>query len=92
MSNLTIDQDRLWASLMETAQIGGTPDGGIARLTLSEDDKRVRDWLSAECAALGMVLTVDEAGNMYFVAHRETTANPNLQAATSEFCHVAHQL
>ena len=65
MSNLTIDQDRLWASLMETAQIGGTPDGGIARLTLTEDDKRVRDWLGAECAALGMTLTVDAAGNMF---------------------------
>ncbi|MGO4852850.1 Zn-dependent hydrolase [Phaeovulum sp. W22_SRMD_FR3] len=65
MSNLTINQDRLWASLMETAQIGGTSDGGIARLTLSEDDKRIRDWLSAECAALGMKLTVDEAGNMF---------------------------
>ena len=32
MSNLKIDAARLWGSLMETAQIGGTPDGGIARL------------------------------------------------------------
>ncbi|GLK64845.1 hydantoinase/carbamoylase family amidase [Paracoccus kondratievae] len=65
MSNLTIDAERLWGSLMETAQIGGTPDGGIARLTLSDEDRRVRDWLRAECDALGLSLTVDEVGNMF---------------------------
>ncbi len=65
MSNLKIDAARLWGSLMETAQIGGTPDGGIARLTLSEDDSRVRHWLRAQCDALGMTMVVDEAGNMF---------------------------
>ena len=65
MSNLNIDAGRLWDSLMKTAEIGGTPDGGIARLTLSDDDRRVRDWLAGECAALGMSLTVDEVGNMF---------------------------
>lgn len=65
MSNLRIDPARLWDSLMETAQIGGTPDGGIARLTLSEDDSRVRHWLSAQCDALGLTMVVDEAGNMF---------------------------
>lgn len=65
MSNLNIDADRLWDSLMKTAEIGGTSDGGIARLTLSDDDRRVRDWLAGECAALGMSLIVDEVGNMF---------------------------
>ncbi|WP_347268330.1 Zn-dependent hydrolase [Paracoccus sp. (in: a-proteobacteria)] len=65
MSNLNIDSARLWDSLMETAAMGATPDGGIARLTLSEDDRRVRDWLSAQCAALGMKMVVDEVGNMF---------------------------
>lgn len=64
-SNLGIDAERLWDSLMETAQIGGTPDGGIARLTLSDDIRRVRDWLSGQCAALGMTMVVDEVGNMF---------------------------
>nr|WP_299365691.1 Zn-dependent hydrolase [uncultured Paracoccus sp.] len=44
---------------------GGTPDGGIARLTLSDDDRRVRDWLTAQCLDLGMTMTVDEVGNMF---------------------------
>ncbi|WP_278878316.1 M20/M25/M40 family metallo-hydrolase, partial [Paracoccus yeei] len=65
MSNLTIDAERLWDSLMQTAEIGGTPDGGIARLTLSDDDRRVRGWLAQQCAALGMTLQVDEVGNMF---------------------------
>lgn len=65
MSNLKIDAARLWDSLMETARIGGTPDGGIARLALSEDDSRVRHWLRAQCDALGMAMVVDEAGNMF---------------------------
>ena len=63
--NLRINGDRLWQSLMETARIGGTPEGGIARLTLSEDDAKVRAWLAAQTAALGMTLVVDEVGNMF---------------------------
>lgn len=65
MSNLKINPDRLWQSLIETARIGGTPEGGIARLTLSEDDAKVRAWLAAQTAALGMTLVVDEVGNMF---------------------------
>lgn len=65
MSNLNINADRLWQSLMETARIGGTPDGGIARLTLGEDDARIRSWLADQTRALGMDLVVDEVGNMF---------------------------
>ena len=34
-TNLTIDPQRLWDQLMETAKFGGTAKGGIRRLTLS---------------------------------------------------------
>ncbi len=44
MQNLKIDGERLWGELMETAAIGGTPKGGICRLTLSDLDRQVRDW------------------------------------------------
>jgi beta-ureidopropionase / N-carbamoyl-L-amino-acid hydrolase len=64
-SNLTINPKRLWDSLMETAQIGGTPKGGIKRLTVSDEDKRVRDWFKAECEKLGCTVQVDEVGNMF---------------------------
>ena len=64
-TNLTINPHRLWDSLMETAQMGGTPKGGIKRLTVSDEDKRVRDWFKAECEKLGCVVEVDEVGNMF---------------------------
>jgi beta-ureidopropionase / N-carbamoyl-L-amino-acid hydrolase len=64
-TNLTINPQRLWDSLMETAQMGGTPKGGIKRLTVSDEDKRVRDWFKAECEKLGCVIEVDEVGNMF---------------------------
>lgn len=65
MPSIAINAARLWDSLMETARLGGTADGGIARLTLSDEDRQVRDWLTARCRELGMTVTVDEVGNMF---------------------------
>jgi N-carbamoyl-L-amino-acid hydrolase len=62
---LQIDAQRLWDSLMETARIGATAKGGICRLTLTDLDRQVRDWLKAQCQALGCAVTVDEVGNMF---------------------------
>jgi beta-ureidopropionase / N-carbamoyl-L-amino-acid hydrolase len=62
---LQIDARRLWDTLMETAQIGATAKGGICRLTLTDLDRQVRDWLKAQCEALGCTVTVDEVGNMF---------------------------
>jgi beta-ureidopropionase / N-carbamoyl-L-amino-acid hydrolase len=64
-SNLTINPQRLWDTLMQTAAFGGTPKGGIRRLTVSDEDKRVRDWFKAECEKLGCTVLVDEVGNMF---------------------------
>jgi N-carbamoyl-L-amino-acid hydrolase len=64
-TNITINPQRLWDSLMETAQFGATPKGGIKRLTVSDDDKRVRDWFKGQCEALGCTVEVDEVGNMF---------------------------
>lgn len=66
-SNLKINSQRLWDSLMHTAQFGGTPKGGIKRLTVSDEDKNVRDWFKAECEKLGCSVEVDEVGNMFAV-------------------------
>jgi beta-ureidopropionase / N-carbamoyl-L-amino-acid hydrolase len=65
MQNLQIDPRRLWDSLMQTAQIGGTAKGGICRLTLTDLDRQVRDWFRAQCEALGCTVSVDEVGNMF---------------------------
>jgi len=65
MHNLTIDGARLWDSLMETAKFGGTAKGGIKRLTLTDEDKAVRDWFRAACEAVGCTVTVDAVGNLF---------------------------
>src|SRR3954463_1290255 len=65
MHNLQINAQRLWDSIMETAQIGGTAKGGICRLTLSDLDAQVRDWFVAACEEVGCTVTVDEMGNIF---------------------------
>ena len=42
-NELTINGERLWASLMEMAEIGATEKGGVCRLALSDVDKAGRD-------------------------------------------------
>ena len=65
MRNLVIDAERLWGELMETAAIGGTPKGGICRLTLTDLDRQVRDWFKVRAEALGCTVTVDDMGVMF---------------------------
>ena len=73
MRNLSINAERLWGEIMETAAIGGTPKGGICRLTLTELDRQVRDWFKARAEQLGCRVTVDDMGAMF--ARRDGTAN-----------------
>ncbi len=66
-TNLTINPERLWDTMMDTAQYGATPKGGVRRLTLSDEDKQVRDWFTKACEDAGLTVTVDTMGNMYAV-------------------------
>ncbi|MCE1235898.1 MAG: Zn-dependent hydrolase [Hyphomicrobiales bacterium] len=73
--NLKIDSERLWTMLSDTAKFGGTPKGGVKRLTLTGEDKQVRDWFVAEMTALGCAVSFDEVGNLFA---RRPGRNPNL--------------
>jgi N-carbamoyl-L-amino-acid hydrolase len=64
-ANIAVNAERLWATIMETAQIGATPKGGINRLTLTDLDRQVRDWFRAACEAAGCTVSIDEMGNMF---------------------------
>ncbi|MBN9280592.1 MAG: M20/M25/M40 family metallo-hydrolase, partial [Hyphomicrobium sp.] len=64
-TNLSINPDRLWQSLMASAEIGRTPAGGIRRLTLSDEDKAVRDMFASWVRADGYALSVDRLGSMF---------------------------
>jgi N-carbamoyl-L-amino-acid hydrolase len=65
LGNLAIDPGRLWDGIMETAAFGATARGGICRLTLSEEDRKVRDWFRVRAETLGCAVTVDDMGNMF---------------------------
>ena len=64
-SNMVIDGPALWRDLMETAQFGGTPKGGICRLALSDEDEKVRAWFTKTCESLGCTVTYDSMGNLF---------------------------
>jgi beta-ureidopropionase / N-carbamoyl-L-amino-acid hydrolase len=49
--NLQVDGERLWASLMELAQIGATPKGGVCRLAASDLDGEARRLFIGWCNA-----------------------------------------
>ena len=63
IDNIRINGDRLWAALMELAQIGATPKGGVCRLTLTDLDKQGRDLVTRWAREAGMSVTIDKIGN-----------------------------
>ena len=63
ISNIHINGERLWASLMELAKIGATPKGGVCRLTLTDLDKQGRDLVLRWAEEAGMTITIDRIGN-----------------------------
>ncbi|MGE0698367.1 MAG: Zn-dependent hydrolase [Hyphomicrobiaceae bacterium] len=68
-TNLTIDADRLWASIMASAEVGKASRGGLRRLSLGDEDKAMRDLFARWVAEAGYALTVDRLGSMF--ARRE---------------------
>jgi N-carbamoyl-L-amino-acid hydrolase len=75
MRNLTVNGERLWASLMELAQIGATEKGGVCRLAASDLDGAARRLFIGWCEAAGCSVTVDRIGNIFA---RRPGRNPNL--------------
>jgi N-carbamoyl-L-amino-acid hydrolase len=64
-ASLTINADRLWASLMDMAKIGATPKGGVKRIALTPEDKAGRDQFVAWCKAAGLTVRIDRMGNIF---------------------------
>ncbi|MDR5761401.1 Zn-dependent hydrolase [Caballeronia sp. LZ035] len=72
---LSINQERLWNSLMELASIGATPKGGVKRLALTDLDKQGRDKVVSWAKEAGLTVTVDQIGNIFM---RRAGRNPGL--------------
>src|SRR6266567_3424246 len=75
MRNLTVNGERLWASLMELAQIGATEKGGVCRLAASDLDAEARRLFIRWCEEAGCSVTIDHIGNIFA---RRSGRNPAL--------------
>jgi N-carbamoyl-L-amino-acid hydrolase len=65
IKDLRINGKRLQQSLEEMAKIGATPDGGVQRLTLTDEDKAARDLFVQWLKEIDLDVTIDEMGNIF---------------------------
>ncbi|ONH67502.1 N-carbamoyl-L-amino acid hydrolase [Cyberlindnera fabianii] len=70
--SLTIQPGRLINTIHETAEWGAKfpwgedpTETGVTRLALSDEDKKVKDWLIQETKKLGCEVTVDSMGTIF---------------------------
>ncbi len=70
-SNLKINRERLWDSLMEMAKIGPGIAGGNNRQALTDVDAEGRELFQSWCTEAGMTMGLDQMGTMF--ARREGT-------------------
>src|SRR5436309_12776609 len=64
-TSIRIDGARLWQSLMELAQIGATPKGGVRRLALTDLDRQGRDLVVGWLREAGANVEIDGVGNIF---------------------------
>ena len=64
-TNISINQDRLWDSLMTMAKIGPGIAGGNNRQTVTLEDGEARNLLQKWSEEAGMTMKVDELGSMF---------------------------
>ena len=66
---LEIDPNRLWDTILASAEIGPGVAGGMNRQTLTDDDKVMRDQFVSWCKAAKCSVRIDAVGNIF--ARRE---------------------
>jgi N-carbamoyl-L-amino-acid hydrolase len=72
-TDLRVNGDRIWNSLMEVAKIGATEKGGCCRLALTDLDKEARDLYVKWCKEAGCSIRIDKMGNVF--ARRDGSDN-----------------
>jgi N-carbamoyl-L-amino-acid hydrolase len=60
-----VDQQRLWARLMEMAKIGAIPNGGVNRAAFSQEDIAARKLLISWARERGFTVAIDAIGNLF---------------------------
>ncbi|WP_413831536.1 Zn-dependent hydrolase [Desulfobacula sp.] len=64
-NQLRVNGKRLQHTLEEMAKIGATPNGGVQRLALSDEDKQARDLFVKWLKELELEVRIDELGNIF---------------------------
>ncbi|MEN6485654.1 MAG: M20 family metallo-hydrolase, partial [Syntrophobacteraceae bacterium] len=64
-TELRVNGKRLQSTLERMAEIGGTPGGGVQRLTLSDEDRQARDLFVKWLKEIECDVTVDQMGNIF---------------------------
>src|SRR5437763_7703228 len=73
-TSIRVDGSRLWRSLMDLAQIGATPKGGVRRLALTDIDRQGRDLVVGWLRETGAAIEIDGAGNIFATRHGRSDA------------------
>ena len=60
-----VDLARFWTTIQRSAEIGPGRPGGLARLTLTDDDRQMRDQFRDWCQQAGLAVMVDRMGNIF---------------------------
>jgi beta-ureidopropionase / N-carbamoyl-L-amino-acid hydrolase len=68
MAKLEVDGERLWSTVMASAEIGALPEGGLRRLTLTDSDQQMRNLFARWAKVAGYGLSIDPLGTM--ILHR----------------------
>lgn len=75
-ASIKTNSARINDTLQESCQWGSTPDGGMNRVTLNDDDKAVRHWFIEEGKKLGCKVLIDEMGSIFLVRPGENNDVP----------------
>jgi N-carbamoyl-L-amino-acid hydrolase len=62
---VAVNGERLKNTLERFADYGRTPNNGVTRLALSEEDRLARDYFCSCCRDLGMDIKIDDLGCIY---------------------------
>src|ERR687893_2455549 len=72
-----IDGERLWDRLFELAEIGKQEDGGVTRLSFTEEERAAKDLVASYMEEAGLSVYEDAAGNLF---GRREGGDPDLPA------------
>ena len=76
LEQLRISEDRLFSRLDTLATIGTTPEKGVRRLALSDEDRQARDLVVQWMTELSLEVRIDQIGNIFGIRAGSEEINP----------------